>query len=64
MCVCEMDDLPGHSVAFTSTCTTELDCFGKIRTRGKVHVSFKTNVYKWCLQLPQEMSVFINKIGA
>ena len=35
MHVCEMSDLPGRSVAITSTCTTKLECFDEIRTRGK-----------------------------
>ena len=30
-----MADLPGHSVAITSMCTTRLECFDKFGTRGK-----------------------------
>ena len=30
-------DLPGHSVATTSTCTKKLEPFDEIRTRGKIN---------------------------
>ena len=33
--VCEMDDLPGHLVAITSTYTTKLERFDEIGTSGK-----------------------------
>ena len=35
MHVSEMTDLPGRSVAITSTCTMKLERFDEIRTRGK-----------------------------
>ena len=30
-----MADLPGRLVAFNNTCTTKLEHFGEIRTRGR-----------------------------
>ena len=35
MRVCVLADLPGRSVATTSTCTTKLERFDEIRTRSK-----------------------------
>ena len=35
MHVCEMYDIPGRSVAISSTCTTNLERFDEIRTRCK-----------------------------
>ena len=35
VCVCVLADLPGCSLATTSTCTTKLERFDEIRTRGK-----------------------------
>ena len=35
MCVCEMANLLGCSVAITTMCTTKLERFDEIRTHGK-----------------------------
>ena len=41
MCVCEMADLPGCSVAITSICTTKLERFDEIRTRDECNLENK-----------------------
>ena len=52
MCACEMTDLPGCSVATTSTCKTKLECFDQPRTHGK-HI-FKNNFLEIAFQLLEE----------
>ena len=41
MHVCEISDLPGHSVAITSTCKAKQERFDEIRTHGKYNFENK-----------------------
>ena len=56
MHVCEMTDLPGHSVAITSTCTTKLERFDEIRTHGKYN--FKNELLEMIYQLSGEIIIY------
>ena len=59
MHVCKMADLPGRSVAITSTCTTILECFDEIRTLGKYN--FENEFLEGVSQLLE--GIIINEIG-
>ena len=54
MRVCEMADLPGHLVGITSTCTTKLERFNKIKTCGKRY--FENEILEMVFQLVEEMN--------
>ena len=56
MRVCVLADLPGRSVATTSTCMTKLERFdGKIRTRGKSN--FEKELLEMVFQLLEEINI-------
>ena len=61
MHVCILADLPGRSVATTSTCTTKLEHFDQIRTRGKSN--FENKLLETVFQLLEEI-IFYYEIGA
>ena len=56
MCVFVLAELPGHSVATTSTCTTKLERFDEIRTRGKSH--FENKFLEMVFQLLEEIIIY------
>ena len=49
-------DLPGRSVATTSTCMTKLERFDAIRTRGKSN--FKNEFLEMLFQLLEETIIY------
>ena len=56
MHVCVLADLPGSSVATTSTCTTKLERFDEIRTSGKS--DFENKFLEIVFQLLEEIIVY------
>ena len=56
MCVCEMVDLPGCSVAITSMCTTKLEHFVEYRTCGRRN--FDNKFLEMVFQLLQEIIIY------
>ena len=57
-----MDDLPGHLVAITSTCTMKLERFDEIGIRDKR--SFENEFLEMTFQLLEEIINYSNEIGA
>ena len=55
MCVCILADLLGCLVATTSTCTTKLDHFDKIRTHSKRN--FENEFLEMFFQLLEEIII-------
>ena len=53
MHVSVLADLPGHLIAATTTCTTKLERFDEIRTRGKSN--FKNEILEMDFQLLEEI---------
>ena len=56
MCVCEMADLPGRSVAITSTCTMKLEHYDEIRTCHKCN--FETKFLEIIFQLLEQIIIY------
>ena len=56
MYVCEMPDLPGRSVAITSTRTMKSECFDEIRTRGKCN--FEKEFLEMVSQFLEEIIIY------
>ena len=56
MRVCVLADLPGRSVATTSTCTTKLQSFDEIRTHSKSN--FENEVLEMLFYLLQEIIIY------
>ena len=56
MRVCILADLPGLSVATTSTCTSKLEPFDEIRTRGKSN--FESKFFEMVFQLLEEIIIY------
>ena len=55
MRVSVLADLPGHSIATTSTYATKLECFDEIRTRGKSN--FENEFLEMVFQLLEELII-------
>ena len=66
MRVCILADLPGHSVATTSTCMMKLKRFDEIRTRGKITLktNFRDGFSAFRNLLTKLERQFTNEIGA
>ena len=56
----DLADLPGHSVAITSTCTTKLERFDEIGTRG--NRNFENEFSEMVFQILEEI-ISINEIS-
>ena len=56
MHVCVLADLPGRLVATTSTCTTKLQRFDEIRTRG--NRNWENEFLEMVFQLLEEIVIF------
>ena len=56
MRVSVLADLPGHSIATTVTYTTKLECFDKIRTRGKSN--FENEFLETVSQLLEDIIIY------
>ena len=50
-----MDDLPGHSLAIISMCTTKLERFDEIRIHGKRH--FENEFLDMVFQILKEIII-------
>ena len=56
MCVSELADLPGHSIATTSTYTTKSERFDEIRTHSKS--SFENEFLEIVFQHLEEIIIY------
>ena len=56
VCVLANIHVPGLSVATTSTCTTKLEHFDEVRTRGKRN--FKSEFFEMVFQLLEKITIY------